>query len=97
MEAAIRKISFDIAAFWGLSKRGLLREGYRGDAVVFDPRTVGPIMPELVHDLPTGSERLIQKSQGIKNTIVNGQVLMRGNDHTGALPGQLMRGALARN
>ena len=97
MEAAIRKISFDIAAFWGLRKRGLLREGYHADAVVFDPGTVGPIMPELVRDLPTGSDRLIQKSQGIKNTIVNGQVLMRGNDHTGALPGQLMRGALALN
>ena len=97
MEAAVRKMSFDIAAFWGLDRRGLLREGWHADVVVFDPATVQPAMPYLAHDLPTGAERLIQKSVGIKNTIVNGKVLMRGNDHTGALPGQLMRGALAWN
>jgi N-acyl-D-amino-acid deacylase len=97
MEAAIRKISFEIAAFWGLHKRGLLREGYHADAVVFDPKTIAPAMPFLAHDLPTGAERLVQKSVGIKNTVVNGKVLMRGNDHTGELPGKLMRGKLARN
>jgi N-acyl-D-amino-acid deacylase len=97
MEAAVRKMSFDIASFWGLDRRGLLREGWHADVVVFDPVSVAPAMPYLAHDLPTGAERLIQKSVGIKNTVVNGKTLMRGNDHTGALPGQLMRGALARH
>jgi N-acyl-D-aspartate/D-glutamate deacylase len=45
--------------------------------------------------LPAGARRLKQKSVGIKATIVNGQVLMRENEHTGALPGQLIRGPLA--
>ena len=97
MEAAIRKISFDIASFWGLPRRGLLREGWHADVVVFDPETIAPEMPWLEHDLPTGAPRLILKAKGIKNTIVNGQVLMRDNVHTGALPGQLIRNRLAVN
>ena len=49
-----------------------------------------------MHDLPAGARRLKQKSVGIKATVVNGEVLMRDNEHTGALPGQLIRGPLAR-
>ncbi len=37
LEAAIRKITFDIASFWGLEGRGRLREGHHADVVVFDP------------------------------------------------------------
>ena len=97
LEAAIRKVTFDIAAFWGLTGRGLLREGYHADVTIFDPKTIAPDMPELVHDLPTGAERILQKAVGIKATIVNGQVLMRNNEHSGALPGRLLRGPLASN
>ena len=52
-------------------------------------------MPTLEYDLPAGARRLKQKSDGIKATIVNGEVLMRNNEHTGALPGKLLRGPLA--
>ena len=96
MEEAIRKITFDIASFWQLPGRGLLREGYWADVVVFDPEKLAPELPTLEHDLPTGAERLVQKCRGIKATIVNGQTLMRDGQHTGALPGQLMRGPLYR-
>ncbi len=97
MEAAIRKITFDLAAFWGLKGRGWLREGYHADIVVFDPETIAPEMPELLHDLPAGAPRIMQKSAGIRTTIVNGQILMRNNEHSGAYPGQLLRGQLAHN
>ncbi len=97
LEAAVRKITFDIAAFWGLRGRGLLKEGWHADVVVFDPDTIAPDMPELVHDMPTGAARILQKAVGITATIVNGQVLMRDNVHTGTLPGRLLRGALAAN
>jgi N-acyl-D-amino-acid deacylase len=95
LEQAIRKISFDLASFWGLHGRGLLREGYNADVVIFDPDTVGPQMPTLEYDLPGGARRLKQKANGILATIVNGQVFMRNNEHTGALAGQLLRGPLA--
>jgi len=95
LEQAIRKMTYDLASFWGLQGRGLLREGNFADVVIFDPEKVAPQMPTLEYDLPAGARRLKQKSDGIKATIVNGEVLMRNNEHTGALPGKLLRGPLA--
>jgi N-acyl-D-amino-acid deacylase len=97
LEAAVRKITFDIASFWGLTGRGLLREGYIADVVVFDPETIAPEMPTVVNDLPSGAKRLLQKATGIENTIVAGQVLLHKGEHTGALPGRVLRGPLASN
>jgi len=95
LEEAVRQLTFVPASFWGINHRGLLREGYAADVVVFDPDRIAPMMPELVYDLPAGARRLKQKSAGIAATVVNGEVLMRHNEHTGALPGQLLRGPLA--
>jgi N-acyl-D-amino-acid deacylase len=95
LEQAIRKLTFDLASFWGLRGRGLLREGHHADVVVFDPATVAPRMPTLEYDLPAGARRLKQQATGIRATVVNGEVLLRDNQHTGALPGQLLRGPLA--
>ena len=97
LETAIRKITFDIANFWGLRRRGLVHEGYHADITIFDPDTITPGMPSLIHDLPAGAPRIKQKTDGIRATIVNGEVLMRDNEHTGALPGRLLRGPLAHN
>ena len=95
LEHAIRKITFELASFWGLQGRGMLCEGNFADVVIFNPETISPTMPTLEYDLPGGARRLKQKSVGIKATIVNGEVLLRNNDHTGALPGKLLRGPLA--
>jgi len=95
LEYAIRKMTFDLAAFWGLRGRGMIREGNFADITIFNPDTVTPLMPTLEYDLPAGARRLKQKSVGIKATIVNGEVLMRDNEHSGALPGRLLRGPLA--
>jgi len=95
LEQAIRKMTYDLASFWGLQERGLLREGNCADVVIFDPETVSPQMPTLAYDLPAGARRLKQKADGIRATVVNGEVLMRNNEHTGALPGKLLRGPLA--
>ena len=91
LEAAVRKLTFEIASFWRLQDRGLVRKGYIADLVIFDPARIGPQMPELVHDLPTGAPRLKQKADGIRATVVAGQVVMLENEHTGALPGRLLR------
>jgi N-acyl-D-amino-acid deacylase len=95
MEEAVRKITFDIASFWGLAGRGLLREGYHADVVVFDPKTIAPELPEMAYDLPKGGGRMKHKATGIKTTIVNGKVFLRDNEATGALAGRLLRGPLA--
>ena len=53
-------------------------------------------MPEVVNDLQSGSKRLKQYADGMLAAIVAGAVVMKETEHTGALPGQLLRGPLAR-
>jgi len=95
LEEAIRMLTFVPASYWGLPGRGLLREGWAADVIVFNPDTVAPLMPELDHDLPAGARRLKQKAAGMMATVVNGEVVLRNNEPTGALPGRLLRGPLA--
>ena len=95
LEEAVRLITFDTATNWGFHDRGLLREGLVADITVFDPDTVAPKMPEVAHDLPGGSKRLKQFAHGMLATVVAGEVVLKDNQHTGALPGQLLRGPLA--
>jgi N-acyl-D-aspartate/D-glutamate deacylase len=96
LEDAVRQLSFVPASHWGLTGRGLLREGWNADVAIFNPDTVEPQVPELAYDLPSGARRLKQKANGFLATVVNGEVLLRNNEHTGALPGQLLRGPLAQ-
>ncbi len=91
LEQAVRRITYDTATVWGLHDRGLVREGMAADLVVFDQETVGGDMPEMVHDLPAGERRLKQTATGISHTIVGGEVLLKNNEHTGALPGRFLR------
>jgi N-acyl-D-amino-acid deacylase len=95
LEQAVRMLSFDTATAWGFADRGLIREGFAADLVVFDPDSIGPAMPDVVHDLPAGARRLVQRARGIAATVVNGEVVLRDGKPTGALPGRLLRGPLA--
>ena len=96
LEQAIRMLTLVPATLWGFADRGLIREGMAADMVVFDPDTIAAEMPEVVDDLPSGARRLVQRTRGVAATVVNGEVLLRDSKHTGALPGQLLRGPLAR-
>ena len=95
LEQGVRMLSFEPATLWGFADRGLIREGFAADLIVFDPGTVGPEMPDVVRDLPAGARRLVQKARGFAATVVNGEVVLRDGKHTGALPGRLLRGPLA--
>ena len=96
LEEAVRMLTYEPATRWGLHDRGLLRMGLAADILVFDPETIGGNMPTVEHDLPAGEMRLKQTGRGIAATVVNGQVLLRGSEHTGAQPGQVLRGPLAQ-
>jgi N-acyl-D-aspartate/D-glutamate deacylase len=74
-----------------LYDRGLLRPGLAADVVIFDPDTVRPLPLEVVHDFPTGAKRIKEPAEGIMATVVNGEVLLEGGKHTGALPGRVLR------
>jgi len=96
LEQAVRMLTLVPATQWGFADRGLIRQGMAADFVVFDPDTIAAEMPEVVHDLPAGAKRLTQRCRGIAATVVNGEVLLKDGKHTGALPGRLLRGPLAR-
>ncbi len=96
LEQAVRMLTFVPATHWGFVDRGLIREGFAADLIVFDPDTIAPEMPEVAHDLPAGARRLVQRARGIAATVVNGEIVLRDGKPTGALPGRLLRGPLAR-
>jgi N-acyl-D-aspartate/D-glutamate deacylase len=96
LEQAVRMITLVPSTLWGFADRGLVREGMAADFVVFDPDTIAAEMPEVVDDLPAGARRLVQRARGVAATVVNGEVLLRDGKPTGALPGRLLRGPLAR-
>ncbi len=96
LEEAVRMVTLEPALQWGFHDRGLLRVGAAADIVVFDPNTIAANMPEVVHDLPSGSKRLKQTARGIKNTIVNGAIFLENNEPTESRSGQLLRGPLGR-
>jgi N-acyl-D-aspartate/D-glutamate deacylase len=96
LEQAVRMLTLVPASHWGFGDRGLVREGHVADLLVFDPDTIAPEMPEVVHDLPAGARRLVQRARGIAATIVGGEAVLREGKPTGALPGRLLRGPYAR-
>jgi N-acyl-D-aspartate/D-glutamate deacylase len=93
LEAAVRRLTFDSANTFGLYDRGMIRPGMRADITVFDPDTVKPLPEFVVHDFPAGGWRFKEPAQGIYCTFVNGQMLMKEGNHTGNLPGRVLRNA----
>jgi dihydroorotase/N-acyl-D-amino-acid deacylase len=83
LEEAVRKMSGAVAARLGLKKRGLLAAGYYADVVLFDA--------EKITDRAT-FEDPHQLSEGIEEVWVNGKRVVQHGQHTGALPGQVVRG-----
>ena len=88
LEEAIRKMTGAPAARLGLANRGLLRDGYAADLVIFDPQRV---RSNATYDRPR------QFPDGIEHVAVNGTLVVDGGVHTGALPGRsLRRGKIGR-
>ena len=91
IEEAVRMITLVPSSIWGLADRGLVREGFAADLNIIDPTRVEACLPEVVHDLPAGATRLTQRAEGFLATVVGGEVLLENGEHTGALPGRLVR------
>lgn len=80
---AVRRLSAYPAQNLGLKDRGMLKVGYHADLVLFDPATVG--------DVGT-YEQPKQFARGVSHVIVNGELVLKDGEPTGALPGQVVRG-----
>ena len=92
IERAVQRITSEPAKFFGVPNRGVLAPGMAADIAVFDANTVGsPKRPEMRYDLPGGGRRLVVPAYGVMHTVVNGEVLYADQQHTGSLPGQVLR------
>ncbi|WP_369378288.1 amidohydrolase family protein [Streptomyces sp. cg36] len=91
LERAVRMLSADPAALFGLRGRGRIEEGGHADLVLFDPERVDAGPATLVHDLPGDSPRLDAKAVGVVSVRVNGVETLRDDVVTGALPGTVLR------
>jgi N-acyl-D-amino-acid deacylase len=83
MQQAIRRLTSLPAQNLKLRERGRLAPGYFADVVVFDPKT---IQDHATFDKPH------QYSTGVRDVFVNGVQVLKNGEHTGALPGRVVRG-----
>jgi N-acyl-D-aspartate/D-glutamate deacylase len=93
LEHAVRRLTFDSAAAFGIYDRGLLQPGMAADLVIFDPDTVQPGKQDVIHDFPNDGWRIRELAEGIHYTVVNGEVLMEKGAHTGTYPGRVLHNA----
>ena len=91
LEDAHYKLSYLPAFMGGFQDRGFLREGMAADIVVYDLENLKATDPEIVHDLPGDEWRRVQKAEGYRWTIVNGEITFEDGVTTGATPGKLLR------
>jgi N-acyl-D-aspartate/D-glutamate deacylase len=82
LPAALHKTTGAAAAALGLTERGVLREGCWADIAVFDPSR---IVDRATYDDPH------RYAEGVSTVVVNGEIVIDGGDHTGALPGRVLR------
>jgi N-acyl-D-amino-acid deacylase len=83
LEEAVRKSTSAVASRIGMHDRGTLLEGMKADVVLFDPKTIGD---KATFDAPH------QLSVGVQYLFVNGVAVLVNGAHTGAKPGQVVRG-----
>lgn len=83
LEEAVRKMTSAVATRLSIPDRGLVREGFLADLVVFDPRT---IIDRATYERPH------QLSAGVQHVFVNGVAVVEDGRHTGAKPGRIVRG-----
>ena len=91
LETVVKAQTAETADFYGFKDRGRLAPGLRADVNVIDHAGLRIHPPHLVNDLPAGGKRLVQGVDGYAATMVAGETVFERGEHTGALPGKLVR------
>ena len=86
-------MSKDTADLYGLQDRGTIEVGKKADLNLIDLEGLRLEPPEMIHDLPAGGKRFMQRARGYRATIVSGEITMENDEPTGAYPGRLIRGS----
>jgi N-acyl-D-aspartate/D-glutamate deacylase len=79
LQDAVRRLTHQSAEIFGMPGRGLLREGYAADLLLFDPESVGRGRSRRVFDLPGGAARLHTDAMGVHGLWINGRQMADGN------------------
>ena len=91
LEFIVESLTSKTARAFGMFDRGEIREGMIADLNIIDFDALQLHRPEALFDLPAGGRRLVQRADGYDYTIKAGEVIFEGGEHTGALPGKLVR------
>ena len=91
LETVVKAQTSETADFYGFKDRGRLAPGLRADVNIIDHAGLRIHPPHLVYDLPAGGKRLVQGVDGYAATMVAGETVFEHGQHTGALPGKLVR------
>jgi N-acyl-D-aspartate/D-glutamate deacylase len=91
VEQAIRKMTSFPAQRFGLLDRGVLRPGAWADVVVFDLERVRDRATNLYPHTYPFENYPHRYPEGIDYVFVNGQLVVEGERHTGAMPGQVLK------
>lgn len=91
LEMLVHKLTRDGALLYGMTDRGLIKEGMRADVNVIDFDGLALEAPLMTNDLPSGGSRILQGAQGYLATMVNGVITRRDDRATGERPGRLLR------
>src|SRR5262245_52401960 len=91
LELLVKRQTSETADFFGLHDRGRLAPGLRADVNLIDFERLRLYQPELVNDLPAGGRRFVQRVDGYVATFLAGTPTFEKGEHTGALPGRLVR------
>lgn len=75
----------------GFTDRGTLEVGRAADIVIYDYENLKVLPSEIVHDLPGDEWRYVERAEGYRFTMVNGEVIFIDGECTGATPGKLLR------
>lgn len=95
LEFIVHSLTSATASAYGMFDRGQLTPGKVADINLIDFAALRLHRPEALFDLPAGGRRLVQRAEGYEMTIKAGEVIFRRGEHTGALPGKLVRRANA--
>ena len=92
MNEAVRRLTSQPAQVFGMRGRGVVREGYAADLLLFDPETVARGPKHRVSDLPGGAPRLTTDAVGVRGVWVNGQKVADANGvmESAPLAGELL-------
>lgn len=91
LEEAHYRLSALPAQCAGFTGRGTLTPGAAADVVVYDYEGLGCTPVEVVHDLPGGEWRRVQRGVGYRWVLVNGQATITDDKETGTMAGRLLR------